>query len=104
MNARNIDKRIEYKSRNIFGFRLVEKLLRKMASLEILTVSLILAVALVSVACSSDEIQSDIQIVPDMDTFLMDNPDLKVQPLIKEIPGVSPYTKITHRLGRRAAG
>lgn len=80
----------------------------KMARLEIFAVSLILAVTLNVVSCSNDEIKSDIQVsvVPDMDKFLMANPSLKVQPLVKNITvnGVSPFAMLTYRLGRRIAG
>lgn len=79
-----------------------------MARVEIFAVGLILAVAFNFVACSSDEIQSDIQVsvVQDMDKYLNENPDLEVQPLIKETKenGPSQYMTIAYRLGYRIAG
>lgn len=77
-----------------------------MARFEIFAVGLVLAVAFNFVAC--DEMQSDIEVsvVPDMEKFLIENPGLKVQPLVKDVQvnGPTPYTTLTYRLGRRIAG
>lgn len=79
-----------------------------MACLEILTVSLILAVAVNSVACSSDEIQSDIEvtIVPDITEFLTQNPGLEAQPLLNDtkLDDVSRSARIVYYLGYRTYG
>ena len=79
-----------------------------MAHLEIFAVALILGVAFNFVACSSDEIQSNIEVsvVPDMAKYLIENPGLKLQPMIKEVKtnGPSQYTTLTYRLGYRVAG
>lgn len=78
----------------------------KMARKEILVVSLILAIVVNSVACSSDEIQSDIKIVPHMAQFLIENPGLEVQQMIQstKLSGVLPYAKIVYRIGYRIVG
>lgn len=78
----------------------------KMARFEIFAVGLALAVAFNFVACSSDQIQTEIKVVENMDKYLEENPGLEVQPLIKEIKenGPSQYFAITYRLGYRIAG
>lgn len=80
----------------------------KMARLEIFAVGFILAAALNFVVCSNDEIHSgiDVSIVPNMAKYLMENQNLKFQPLIRDtkVNGVSPYATLTYRLGRRVAG
>lgn len=76
-----------------------------MARFVIFAVGLVLALAFSFVACSSDEIQSDIKIVPDMKKYLQENPGLKVQPLIKRVKVVGPsYAKILYSIGYRVAG
>lgn len=77
-----------------------------MARFEIFAVGLVLAVAFSFVACSSDEIQADIQVVENMEKYLEDNPGLEVQPLVKEVSenGASQYFAITYRLGYRTGG
>lgn len=85
-----------------------KKLVRncKMARFEIVAVSLILAVTLNFMACSSDEIDSNIEIsiVPDMAKYMMENPGQKMQPLITDISGVAPYNQKKYTLGARVAG
>lgn len=79
-----------------------------MARLGIFAVGLFLAVAFNYVACSSDEIQSDIQVsvVPDMAKYMLENPGLKVEALVKDmkVNGPSQYATLTYRIGRRIAG
>lgn len=79
-----------------------------MAHLKILAVSLVLAVALNLVTSSRDEIPSNIEVsvVPDIGEFLIENPDLEVLPLVKDIKSddVSPYLTFTYTLGSRIPG
>lgn len=80
----------------------------EMARLEILAVGFILAVTLNLVTCSNNKIESKIEvsIVPDMDKYLIQNPGLKGQPLLKDtkVNGISPYVMISYTLGKRIAG
>ena len=79
-----------------------------MARLEIFTVALTLTVAFNVVACLSNENQSNIKVsvVPSMAKYLIQNPGLKVQPLIKETKVNTPvqYATRIYSIGYRVSG
>lgn len=80
-----------------------------MARLQIfVVVGLMLAVSCNLVTCSNDEIESDgnVVVVPDMAKYLIKNPGLKVQPLLRDtkVSGIAPSAMLTYRLGKRIAG
>lgn len=104
------DNKINYKSRtqleNKISFSFVScasEEEEKMARLEIFVVGLILAITLNFVACSSES-KIEVSVVPDMAKYLKENPDIKVQPLIKHTNEALPYGGIKYTLGKRIAG
>lgn len=72
---------------------------------EIFVIGFILAFAFNCVECSSDEIDSNIQIavVENMDDFMVQNPGLYAQELQK-FEGPSQKTRLTYRIGGRING
>lgn len=77
-----------------------------MARFETFAVGLVLAVAVNFVACSSDQIQTHIEVVENMEKYLEENPGLEVQPLVKEVEENGPlqYVAIKYTLGQRTTG